>query len=68
MTMNKVALGDDQLDNVSGGTILPYQVQPGDTLEVIAGKYHVSVDDLKKWNNIQNPSALMAGQTLKVKF
>ena len=57
MAMNKTALEDDQLDNVSGGTI-----------EKIAGIYHVSEDDLKKWNNIQNPSAIVAGQTLVVKF
>ena len=68
MAMNKTALEDDQLDNASGGTILPYQVQYGDTLEKIAGIYHVSEDDLKKWNNIQNPSAIVAGQTLVVKF
>jgi len=66
--MNKMAMNDDQLDNVSGGTILPYEVLPGDTLEVIAGKYNVLVDDLKKWNGIQDSNMLMAGQKLKVKF
>ena len=67
MTMNKVAIGDDQLDTVSGGTILPYKVEAGDTLESIAAKYHVTVNQIKQWNNIQGDS-LMAGQPLKLKF
>ena len=68
MTMNKTALSDEVLDAVGGGTILPYQVQYGDTLEKIAGIYHVSEDDLKKWNNIQNPDVLLVGQQLVIKF
>ncbi len=68
MTMNKAAVNDDQLDKVSGGTILPYQVKPGDTLASIAAQYHVTEDQLVDWNNIQNPGTLMPGQTLKLKF
>lgn len=68
--MNKVAMNDDMLDNVSGGTILPYQVMPGDTLEKIAELYDVSIDDLKKWNQgvIGDPNNLAAGVKLQVKF
>ena len=68
MAINKEAINDDQLDAVSGGTILPYQVQPGDTLATIAAKYHVSVEQLAKWNNIQDPGMLRAGTPLKIKF
>ena len=39
MAMNKVAMNDDDLNAVSGGTILRYQVQPGDTLDFICDFY-----------------------------
>lgn len=68
MTMNKTALSDEVLDAVGGGTILPYQVNAGDTLESVAAQYHVSADQVAKWNNLPSNSTLMAGQTLKIKF
>lgn len=66
MTMNKMT--DNELDLVSGGTILPYKPQPGDTLDMVAARYHVTTEQLMKWNNIQNPNALDPNQTLKIKF
>ena len=68
--MNKdiVAMKDEQLDKVSGGTILPYVVQNGDTLAKIAKKYNVTVEQLVKWNNIQNPDVVLVGQQLVIKF
>lgn len=68
MTMNKVAMNDDDLNAVSGGTILRYQVQPGDTLDKIAAMYHVSTEQLMKWNNLQDPNKLDAGKPIQVKF
>lgn len=68
MAMDKVAMNDEQMDQVTGGTILPYRVQPGDSLSVIAKKYNVTVEQLTKWNNIQDPSVLTVGQQLKIKF
>ncbi|MBX7258735.1 MAG: LysM peptidoglycan-binding domain-containing protein [Candidatus Hydrogenedentes bacterium] len=41
-----------------------YKVAKGDTLGVIASKNHVSLDDLRKWNNIKKDSSLKAGETL----
>ena len=67
-TMDKAAMTDDQLGNISGGTILPYEIKPGDTLASIAAQYNVTADQLVKWNNIQNPGTLMPGQKLKLKF
>ena len=46
--MDKVKMSDDQLDLVAGGSILPYRVQPGDSLAVIAKKYNVTVEQLLK--------------------
>lgn len=66
--MEKVMMNDDQLENVTGGTMIPYQVQPGDTLQAIAKKFNVSVEQLEKWNNIQDVNLLTVGQPIKVKF
>ena len=68
MALNKQALNDEQMDQVSGGSILRYRVQPGDNLNAIAQKYHVTVEQLMDWNKIKDPSAIMANQQLKIKF
>ena len=59
---------DQELNEVSGGTKLPYIVQPGDTLAKIAAKYNCSVEQLCRWNNIQNPDMLLVNQQLIIKF
>ena len=68
MEMNKVAMNDDQMDLVTGGSILPYRVQPGDSLATVAKKYNVTVEQLMQWNGIKDPNFLMVGQQLKIKF
>ena len=66
--MNRIAMNDDALEIVSGGTILPYVVQPGDSLQTIAAKYHVTPEQLAKWNDLGNTNNIQAGQQLKIKF
>lgn len=66
--MSIKALNDEVLDAVGGGTILPYQVNAGDTLASVAAQYHVTADQVAKWNNLPSNSTLMPGQTLKIKF
>lgn len=68
MALDKQALNDENLDQVSGGTILRYRVQPGDNLNAIAQKYHVSVEQLMQWNKIKDPNAITVSQQLKIKF
>ena len=68
MAMNKVAMNDEELDQVTGGSILPYSVQSGDTLAKIAKKYNVTMEQLIKWNDIKNPDMITVGQQLKIKF
>ena len=68
MLEKKIAMNDEQLDQVTGGTILPYRVKAGDSLASIAKKYNVTVEQLMKWNNIQDPNMLTIGQQLKIKF
>lgn len=69
MENNKYAMNDDMLDKVTGGTILPYLVKPEDTLESIAKKYAVTVEELIRWNKLDDgTNPFRAGMTLKVKF
>jgi len=42
---------------------LYYKIKPGDNLGTIASKYHVSVTQLKQWNNIKGTN-IVAGKTL----
>ncbi len=43
-----------------------YTVKKGDTLTKIANKYHVTVNDLKKWNKLKN-DRIDVGQKLTIK-
>ena len=42
-----------------------YTVKRGDTIIDIAAKFNVSVEDIKKWNNL-NSSRINAGESLKI--
>ncbi len=66
--MNAAPLEDEVLSAVSGGTVVPYIVRPGDTMEEIAKKFHCTVEQLCRWNNIRNPLELKAGQKLIIRF
>ena len=66
--MEKIKKLDEELDQVTGGTAIPYSVQPGDTLNAIAQKFGVSMEQLIRWNNIQDPNMLQIGTSLKIKF
>lgn len=46
-------------------TIIEYQVQKGDSLYKIAGKYNTTVDAIKELNNLNN-NLLSIGQTLSI--
>ena len=64
--MNKI--NDIDLSNVQGGTILPYLIEKGDTLSKIASKFNCTVEELQKWNNIEDPNIIDIGQKLIIKF
>ena len=66
--MEKTKLNDSLLEQVDGGSQIPYQVQPGDTLETIAKKSGVTVEQLVRWNNIQDTNVIPVDTTLKIKF
>ena len=50
-------------DNADGSKT--YTVRKGDTIIDIAAKFNVSVEDIKKWNNL-NSSRIIAGNSLKI--
>jgi LysM repeat protein len=66
--MEKAILNDSALEQVDGGSKIVYQVQPGDTLEAIAMKSGVSMEQLIRWNNIQDPNMIQVGSKLTIKF
>ena len=48
------------------GEIIVTHVKPGETLSGIAARYGVSVDGLQRWNRIENPDLVLAGQKIVV--
>ena len=66
--MEKAILNDSALEQVDGGSKIVYQVQPGATLEAIAMKSGVSMEQLIRWNNIQDPNMIQVGSKLTIKF
>lgn len=56
---------DPSTGSGSTGTI-KYKIKKGDTLSKIAAKYHVSVANLKKWNNLKSDN-IREGKTLIIK-
>ena len=52
--------------SASAGGGSSHVVARGETLTSIAKMYNVSVGDLQKFNHIDNPLKLMAGQTLQI--
>jgi len=49
-------------DEMSGSHI----VKPGETLGGIAAKYELSLDDLIRWNKIENPDHIDVGQKIEL--
>ncbi len=49
----------------ASATLNTYKVQVNDNLAAIANKYGVTVEDIKKWNNL-NSEYLLAGQNLRI--
>src|SRR4051794_25888590 len=43
-----------------------YRIQTGDTLSLIASRYHTTIGALMRLNNLSNPQLVVIGQTLLV--
>ena len=65
------ALSDDELAEISGGTMeagFYYVVKRGDCLSVIAMRYGVDLQEIVKLNYLKNPNVLYEGQVLFIPF
>lgn len=52
-------------ENTKGKTLIIYKVKKGDGLAKIAKKYHCTITDIKKWNNLKKNN-IFPGQKLKI--
>ena len=66
--MSASPLNDERLQEVSGGTAIPYVVCPGDTVEELAERFHCTVEQICSWNDLRNPLDIKAGKKLIIRF
>jgi membrane-bound lytic murein transglycosylase D len=64
---SKVATSSSSSSSSSSAPATTHKVRSGDTLSIIADRYHVTVGELQKWNGISNASVIEVGQVLKVR-
>jgi len=62
------SLTDQDLSQVTGGTIIPYIVKKGDTVSALAKKFRCSEQDICDWNEIKDPNLIYVGQKLVIMF
>jgi len=55
----------DMAQHTPSGGVTYYKIRQGDTLGAIAKRFHVSVSQLKRWNNLHS-DAIRAGKTLRI--
>jgi hypothetical protein len=58
--------GQPVASNNDGGSFAEHLVQPKETLYAIAKRYSVSIEDIMKWNDLQDAN-LKSGQALRIK-
>ena len=68
MVIMTFELKDNELEKVTGGTIIPYLIEAGDTLAMIAKKFNCTVEELQRWNKIEDADKIDVGQKLIIKF
>jgi len=61
-------INDETLENVTGGTIIPYLVKQDDTISKLAKKFRCTEQDICDWNHIENPNMISVGQKLIIMF
>ena len=61
-------INEIDLENVSAGTVIPYRVKKGDTLEALSKRFKCTIADICNWNNIDNPNLIEVDQKLIFKF
>ncbi len=69
MKNNMQEINPEEMEEIAGGAggrWIVYTVVKGDNLSRIGTRYHVTVDDLVRWNRIANPRLILVGQKLKI--
>ncbi len=61
-----VASGPYRTEQVNGRTRVTYTVQSGDSLWAIGQKFNASVEELRRWNNLQARRGLAVGTELEL--
>ena len=64
-TAKPAATPQSETAPTSSSTIF-HTVQKGETMGRIAEKYHTTVEQILKWNNLTNPDKIAEGQKLKI--
>ena len=59
------ALAKNTLGSTYGRELVTHQVKSGDVLGKLAERYHVRIDDIKRWNNL-NSNIIRIGQRLNI--
>lgn len=62
---SKTAMSGAAEEHSSNG-VIQYRIRPGDTLERIASRHQVPIQDLIRWNGIASADDIAAGETLKI--
>lgn len=57
---------NEETDKEQAGNQSTYDIEKGDTLSSIAGKFNISEEKLKTWNNLDDPDDIQVGQTLHI--
>jgi LysM repeat protein len=50
----------------AGASVPTHVVQPGDTLLALASRYHLSIDDLRRWNGLPADGLIHVDEVLKL--
>ncbi len=60
----EVVSTENAFDNTKG-SFYNYKVKKGDTIGQIAERYHISINEIRKWNNLKG-NKIIAGQNIKI--
>lgn len=58
--------GDDATDGAEPMRLIPYEVQPGDTVRSIAAKFNIPPETIITVNDLANPDFIQPGQKLEI--
>lgn len=66
-TLSTAAFAAPKKKSVSAKETITYVVKKGDTVDKIARKYEVRVQDIARWNNLSDVARIKIGQKLRIR-